>query len=135
MMRGIRLLLMASILLGLTTAAEAVNRGGKLIYARYADSLQLDPVLTDANAAQQELALYVASKAVFTQPSSKEPYQPNSAVSGKRLAEVAKPEKTAVFYETKASADGTRGVLFLDGHVERVPEAVWPRLKQASQSP
>lgn len=49
MNRWLRLLLMAGILLGLTANAEAVNRGGKLIYARYADSLQLDPVLTDAN--------------------------------------------------------------------------------------
>ena len=28
---------------------EAVTRGGTLIYARYADSLFLDPVLNDAN--------------------------------------------------------------------------------------
>src|SRR5450755_2857156 len=49
MNRGIRLLLMAGILLGLTTAADAATRGGKMIYARYADSLFLDPVLNDAN--------------------------------------------------------------------------------------
>ena len=49
MNRWLRLLLMAGVLLGLTANAEAVNRGGKLVYARYADSLQLDPVLTDAN--------------------------------------------------------------------------------------
>jgi peptide/nickel transport system substrate-binding protein len=36
-------------LTGLNTSAEAVNRGGKLVYARYADSLFLDPVLNDAN--------------------------------------------------------------------------------------
>ncbi len=29
--------------------ADAATRGGRLVYARYADSLQLDPVLTDAN--------------------------------------------------------------------------------------
>ena len=43
------MLLVAGLLLGLTTAADAVTRGGKMVYARYADSLQLDPVLTDAN--------------------------------------------------------------------------------------
>jgi len=36
-------------LLGLSHAADAVTRGGKLVYARYADSLFLDPVLNDAN--------------------------------------------------------------------------------------
>src|ERR1041384_7346537 len=49
MKSGIRLLVMAGILLGLTTGAEAVTRGGKMVYARYADSLFLDPVLNDAN--------------------------------------------------------------------------------------
>ena len=49
MNRGLRLLLAAGIALGLATSAQAATRGGKMIYARYADSLQLDPVLTDAN--------------------------------------------------------------------------------------
>src|SRR5215207_6455655 len=39
--------LTAALLAG--TAAEAVTRGGKMIYGRYADSLFLDPVLNDAN--------------------------------------------------------------------------------------
>ena len=30
-------------------AADAATRGGKMVYARYADSLFLDPVLNDAN--------------------------------------------------------------------------------------
>src|SRR6201993_317340 len=49
MKSGIRLLVMAGILLGLTTGAEAVTRGGKMVYARNADSLFLDPVLNDRN--------------------------------------------------------------------------------------
>src|SRR3954468_10096015 len=39
--------LAASLLAG--TAVEAATRGGKMTYARYADSLFLDPVLNDAN--------------------------------------------------------------------------------------
>jgi peptide/nickel transport system substrate-binding protein len=49
MIRWTRLLLLAGLLLGLTATADAATRGGKMVYARYADSLQLDPVLTDAN--------------------------------------------------------------------------------------
>ena len=49
MNRGLRLLVLAGVLLGLSVSAEAAQRGGKMIFARYADSLQLDPVLTDAN--------------------------------------------------------------------------------------
>ena len=43
------MLLVAALLLGLTSAADAQTRGGKMVYARYADSLFLDPVLNDAN--------------------------------------------------------------------------------------
>ena len=93
------------------------------------------PTLTDAKTAQAELELYVANKNVFVHPESKEPYQSNPALSGKRLSDIAKPEKTVVFYEASAATDGTRGVLYLDGHVERVAEAIWSRLKQASQAP
>src|SRR3954470_519004 len=41
---------LAAALLASTIAAEAAaTRGGKMVYARYADSLFLDPVLNDAN--------------------------------------------------------------------------------------
>ena len=49
MTRFLGLLSLVIALLGLSQTAEAVNRGGKMVYARYADSLFLDPVLNDAN--------------------------------------------------------------------------------------
>jgi peptide/nickel transport system substrate-binding protein len=49
MNRFLRVLPIAVALLGASHAADAVTRGGKLVYARYADSLFLDPVLNDAN--------------------------------------------------------------------------------------
>jgi peptide/nickel transport system substrate-binding protein len=49
MTRWIRALCLAALLATLAHAAGAVTRGGKLVYARYADSLFLDPVLNDAN--------------------------------------------------------------------------------------
>lgn len=42
-------LALAAGLIHLPSAADAATRGGKMIYARYADSLFLDPVLNDAN--------------------------------------------------------------------------------------
>jgi peptide/nickel transport system substrate-binding protein len=41
--------LVAALMLGAAPAALAVERGGTLVYGRYADSLFLDPVLNDAN--------------------------------------------------------------------------------------
>ena len=43
------LLVAAGIVGSLPSAAEAVTRGGTLVYGRYADSLFLEPVLNDAN--------------------------------------------------------------------------------------
>jgi peptide/nickel transport system substrate-binding protein len=39
----------ASLLVGVSSVALGVERGGVLKYGRYADSLFLDPVLNDAN--------------------------------------------------------------------------------------
>ncbi len=49
MNRWLGSILLAVALLGSATSAGAVTRGGTLVYARYADSLFLDPVLNDAN--------------------------------------------------------------------------------------
>ena len=46
---GLGLLLTGASCAMLATAEAAATRGGKMIYARYADSLFLDPVLNDAN--------------------------------------------------------------------------------------
>src|SRR5574338_1330405 len=49
MTRWLRVLLACGLLVGLAGTAQAVTRGGTLTYARYADSLLLDPVFNDAN--------------------------------------------------------------------------------------
>lgn len=49
MTRWFRALLACGLLFALADLAHAVTRGGTLTYARYADSLFLDPVLNDAN--------------------------------------------------------------------------------------
>jgi peptide/nickel transport system substrate-binding protein len=49
MSRWIRGLVLGCALVAIAATADAATRGGKLIYARYADSLWLDPVFNDAN--------------------------------------------------------------------------------------
>jgi len=49
MSRWIRGLLLGCALVAIAATAQAATRGGKMIYARYADSLFLDPVFNDAN--------------------------------------------------------------------------------------
>ncbi len=46
---GIAALALTTAFAGLAGFAHAAERGGKMVYARYADSMELDPVWTDAN--------------------------------------------------------------------------------------
>jgi hypothetical protein len=45
------------------------------------------------------------------------------------------PFETVVLYEARPAADGTRGLMFSDGHAKRVTEAEWPELKRISKIP
>ena len=101
----------------------------------YVSERKVIPLLTDARTAQQELVLYTNDKEVFITPKTKKPYRANSALSGRKMSDYEKPERVVVFYEEAVGEDGTRGVLFLDGHVDRVVEQQWKRLKETSQIP
>jgi prepilin-type processing-associated H-X9-DG protein len=45
------------------------------------------------------------------------------------------PAQVVAFYEASPAPDGTRAVLFLDGHVGVIRETEWPGLKRASKIP
>jgi hypothetical protein len=91
------------------------------------------PPMTNPAAVKKALFPYVKSEAVFVHPTTREPYQPNPALSHRKLISIEQPDKVVAFYEAHPSADGTRRVVFADGHVEHVPETVWPELKRASE--
>lgn len=94
----------------------------------YVSERRVLPALTDAKSAKEELLLYVRNKDVFTQPGNQKPYTPNAALSGKKMTDFDKPDKTWIFSEPAAGSDGTRAVLFLDGHAERVTDAQWSKI-------
>ncbi len=99
----------------------------------YVSERKVLPLLTDVRTAEQELILYAGHKDTFIQPQTKKPYQPNPALSGRKPAEFDKADKVVLFYEDQPAADGARNVLFLDGHVDRLIEQQWKRLKEAAQ--
>ena len=101
----------------------------------YVSERKVLPLLTDVRTAEQELILYAGHKDTFIQPQTKKPYRPNPALSGRKPAEFDKAEKMVLFYEDQPAADGARNVLFLDGHVDRLIEQQWQRLKEAAQLP
>ena len=103
-----------------------------LAYAQDGDKTL--PALKDAAAARQALTPYCKNKDAFTSPDTKAAYVPNASLSGRKLADITGREKIAAFHDPQA-VNGTRAVVFLDGHVERVAEANWAALEQASRLP
>ncbi len=111
----------ASQLDGLREAAKAV-----LLYAQDGDKSL--PPLQSAEVAAKALQPYAKDRAIFQN------LTPNSALAGKKLAEVPNHGGTVLFYETKPGAGG-RGVAFLDGRTERVSPARWEELRAAGKLP
>lgn len=104
-----------------------------IMYAQdYGDTL---PPMKSVAAAKKALLPYVKDAAVFAHPTTRELYQPNPTLSGKKLAHIPAPADMVAFYEARPAADGTRGVLYCDSHYGRVYEEEWPRLRQASGIP
>ncbi len=97
-----------------------------------ADNNDVMPDLSTTEAMHSALTEYVRNDDVFTDPRTGEPYGVNTAMSEKRLVEVADVVATAVFYEQVASSDATRGVAFLDGHAGRISDREWQEVKRES---
>lgn len=93
------------------------------------------PPMKDATKFAKAINVYVRNMAVFYNPANARLYVPNLILSGRRLATIPEPASFVMIYEDSPTADGTRGVVFVDGHTQRVSEAEWQRLKRASKIP
>jgi prepilin-type processing-associated H-X9-DG protein len=83
--------------------------------------------------ARRQFYPYVRDERWFLHPATEEPYFFNQILSHKNPAHIPNPQSFAVFYESQLGTDERRGVLFLDGHVERVKAAHWEKIKKASK--
>jgi len=74
------------------------------------------------------------SDAVCTQPASQLPYLFNTSISGKSLGDIPPHDAPdlVLFYEQTPTADGMRGVAFLDGHVALLSPELWAQAKAKS---
>ena len=93
------------------------------------------PPMKSAAVTKAAIYPYVKSDAVFQEPPANVPYQPNTSLSHRKLASFQDPASMAVYYEPAPQSDGLRAVLFLDGHVKRLANADWQRVKSASHVP
>lgn len=78
---------------------------------------------------------FVHDQNLWIQPATEEPYRPNPRVSGVNVKSVANRKFLVAFSENTPGSDGLRGVLFLDGHVERVSAARWAQLQRTKVIP
>jgi hypothetical protein len=114
---------------------DRLRQLGEAISRYLQDHDEQMPPLKDVATMRKALLPYVKDGSVLVHPGTHEPYRPNPALSRVSLASIAVPFKTVLLYEARPAADGTRGVLFSDGHASRVPEAEWPQLKRGSKLP
>jgi hypothetical protein len=76
---------------------------------------------------------YVGDERLFMQPGTQQPYRFNEILGGKKAAHISNKQSFVVFYESQPAGDGTTGVLFMDGQVERLSPAHWEIAKRASK--
>lgn len=93
------------------------------------------PPMKTAAIAKKVLYPYAKTDSVFEQPQTHTLFQPNTSLSGRSLASFDTPASMVIYYEDAPEADGLRAVLFLDGHVRRLADADWQRVKTASHVP
>jgi len=73
---------------------------------------------------------FVHDARTYTHPGTEEDYIPNSLLSGKRADDIRNSNLVWLFVEANAADDGTRRVLFADGHVESMDAARWGRVQK-----
>ncbi|MFB3881517.1 MAG: hypothetical protein ACE149_09645 [Armatimonadota bacterium] len=106
-----------------------VALAAQMFMADYDDKI---PPVETAEAFRKALEEYVPSNDVFQDPDTGELYSVNASLQGRSLAQIEDPAATVLVYQQTPRADGSRDVGFLDGHVKRVSDEEWQKLKAGS---
>lgn len=117
-----------------STSQDNLRQLGLALLSYRQDHQDQLPPLTNVTEARAALQPYIKDETIFIQPLG-EPYLPNPKLSQKRLNQILDPQAMIVYYEPTALADGTRTVLFVDGHVKQITKDEWLQLKQTSMIP
>ena len=91
------------------------------------------PPLQNMEVFKKAIFPYVRDNAVFVQPFAKKHYVTNGAMTNKGYANIQFASQIALLYEAQIGSDGKRAVAFADGHVKRVSEAEWTKIKKVSK--
>lgn len=116
-----------------TLADARLRQVGLALMMYVQDYDEVLPDMSSAATAKKLMLPYVKDEAVFQHPITKKPFKPNPALSKKKVAHIANPRAFLAFYEDPAAPDGTRGLLFLDGHIKRIQEKEWSQVARNSK--
>ena len=75
------------------------------------------------------------TKMIWVDPVTRKPYQYNPSMAGKTVNDFRGKEHSIVVFYSNEYPDGTRTVVFFDGHAENVPPERWEELKELSGIP
>jgi hypothetical protein len=78
---------------------------------------------------------FVYDESIFYHPETLEPYLANASLSAKNLADLDHDLEIVAFYEPQPAADGTIGVVYVDGLYQRIAPEDWEKIKETSQLP
>ena len=90
-------------------------RTGLMIYVRDFDGML--PPMESAAQFQSALRSHVKNQAVFTCPVTKQPYQPNGALSRKTRTQIRRFATTPLTMDARPHPDGTRNAVLGNGRV------------------
>lgn len=93
------------------------------------------PPLHSPTVAKKVLTFYAGSDKIWKRADTGQVYVPNPKLSGRKPSHLSNPDEFVAFYEAAPAGDGTRGVVFLDASVKRIPASQWARYKKASKLP
>jgi hypothetical protein len=93
------------------------------------------PNMKDSDGVKVALKDFVTDESIFFNPETLEPYLPNPSLSGKKLSDLANGDGVVAFYEANPAADGTVGVIMVDGYYQRMALEEWQKVKQESKLP
>lgn len=91
------------------------------------------PDMSSLEAVESALQEFVYDSSVFYHPGTLEPFLVNASLSAKKLSEL--DTEIVSFYEATPAADGTIGVVYINGLYQRLSPEEWEAVKEASNLP
>jgi hypothetical protein len=91
------------------------------------------PDMSSLEAVESALQEFVYDSSVFYHPGTLEPFLVNASLSAKKLSEL--DAEIVSFYEATPAADGTIGVVYINGLYQRLSPEEWEAVKEASNLP